>query len=221
MTRLIVFAKAPQAGAVKTRLISALGAEGAAALAHAMLNHTLRQALSAGLEAVELCMSPAPGDAAWQDVALPRGVEQTAQGGGDLGERMDHATQRALALQQGPVLLIGTDCPALSSDHLSEAARQLAGHDAVLLPVADGGYVLIGLQAPCSDIFADMPWSTSTVAAETLRRLSALGLRVWQGPMLHDIDEAVDLAHLPADFVALKYQAKSTTGPIRTGASSS
>ncbi len=221
MTRLVIFAKAPQPGTVKTRLISALGADGAAALAHAMLDHTLRQALSARLEAVELCMSPAPGDAAWRGVTLPADVVCTAQGGGDLGERMDRAMQRALALRQGPVLLIGTDCPALSSDHLREAARQLAEHDTALVPVADGGYVLIGLQAPCPDVFADMPWSTPAVAAETLRRLATLGLRVWQGAMLHDIDEPADLVHLPVGFLTPKYQAKSATSPMTMGATSS
>ncbi|MFN3569306.1 MAG: TIGR04282 family arsenosugar biosynthesis glycosyltransferase [Polaromonas sp.] len=221
MTRLVIFAKAPQPGAVKTRLIPALGADGAAALAHAMLAHTLQQALAAGLDAVELCASPAPGDPAWHGVALPAGVAWTAQGEGDLGERMDRAMQRALGLQTGPVLLIGTDCPALDSAKLREAARQLAQHDAVLLPVADGGYVLVGLQAPCPAIFRDMAWSTSSVAAETLQRLSALGLRVWQGPVLRDIDEAADLAHLPAGFLGPKYQAKSASSPIRTSASSS
>lgn len=202
MTRLVIFAKAPQAGTVKTRLIPALGADGAATLARAMLAHTLQQALAAGLDAVELCMSPRPDDPAWRGVALPAGVDYTAQGVGNLGERMDRAMQRALNLHQGQVLLIGTDCPALGSEHLREAARQLAQHDAVLLPVADGGYVLVGLRAPCPDVFANMPWSTSRVAAETLHRLGALGLRVWQGPMLRDIDEAADLVHLPADFLA-------------------
>ncbi len=221
MTRLVIFAKAPQPGAVKTRLIPALGADGAAALARAMLAHTLQQALAAGLDAVELCVSPAPGDPAWRSVALPAGVDCTAQGEGDLGERMDRAMQRALGLRQGPVLLIGTDCPALDSGHLREAARQLAHHDAVLLPVADGGYVLIGLRAPCPAIFTNMAWSTSTVAAETLQRLSALGLRVWQGPVLHDIDEAADLVHLPDGFMPPKHQAISASSPIPTSAGSS
>lgn len=221
MTRLIIFAKAPQPGAVKTRLIPALGADGAAALAGAMLTHTLQQALAAGLDAVELCLSPAPGDPAWHGVPLPTSVECTAQGEGDLGERMDRAIQRALARHKGPVLLIGTDCPALDSDHLREAARQLMHHDAVLLPVADGGYVLIGLRAPCPALFRQMAWSTSTVAADTLQRLAALGRRVWQGPVLHDIDEAADLVHLPDAFANPKPQAKSSPSPDRTSASSS
>lgn len=200
MTRLVIFAKAPLAGFAKTRLIPALGAEGAATLARSMLSHTLVQALAAGMQAVELCMSPAPSDPAWKDVALPHAVERREQGEGDLGVRMDRAIQRALAQQQGSVLLIGTDCPALSAAHIAEADRQLEQHDAVLIPAADGGYVLIGLKAPGPSLFTGMAWSTPVVAADTLHRMASLNLRVWQGPLLHDIDEQADLEHLPAIF---------------------
>jgi uncharacterized protein len=202
MPRLVIFAKAPQAGLAKTRLIPALGAEGAAALARRMLEQTMHQALAACAGRVELCMSPAPADPAWQGMALPEAVARTAQGEGDLGQRMARAVQRVTTEQHQPLLLMGADCPGLSAAHLSEAAEQLAQHDAVLLPVADGGYVLIGLKAPCPELFTRMPWSTSAVAAETLRRMAALGLRVWQGPQLQDIDEAADLAHLPAGFAS-------------------
>lgn len=198
MTTLVIFAKAPQPGAAKTRLIPALGAEGAADLARRMLVHTLQQALAAGVGPVELCMSPAPGNKAWHGVALPAGVTCTAQGEGDLGQRMARAVARVTGQQ--PVLLFGTDCPALTAAHLREADRQLARHDAVLLPVADGGYILIGLKAPCPELFTDMAWSTPAVADETLSRMAALGLRVWRGPKLHDIDEPADLSHLPPHF---------------------
>jgi rSAM/selenodomain-associated transferase 1 len=214
MSTLVIFAKAPQPGAVKTRLIPALGAEGAAALARRMLDHTLQQALATSVGPVELCMSPAPDDMDWQGVALPDGVQRTAQGEGDLGQRMARAVARITG-QQEAVLLFGTDSPALTATHLMEAERQLARHDAVLLPVADGGYILIGLKAPCPALFTDMPWSTPAVAAETLRRMAALGLRVWQGPTLHDIDEPADLAHLP-----LYFQEKQASGAMNTGASS-
>ena len=200
MTHLVIFAKAPLAGHAKTRLIPAIGAEGAAALAHHMLSHTLAQALAAGAQAVELCMSPGPSDPAWKSVALPQSVECSDQGEGDLGARMNRAIDRALTQRQGPVLLIGTDCPSLSAAHIAEAGRQLDQHDAVLIPAADGGYVLIGLRAPGPKLFTDMAWSTPAVAAETLRRMASLGLRVWQGPLLHDIDEPSDLDHLPAAF---------------------
>jgi rSAM/selenodomain-associated transferase 1 len=208
MTTLVIFSKAPQPGAAKTRLIPALGAEGAANLARRMLAHTLQQALAAGAGPVELCMSPAPGDIAWQGVELPAGVTCTAQGEGDLGQRMGRAVARVTGQQQS-ALLFGTDCPSLTAAHLMEAGRQLARHDAVLLPVADGGYILIGLKTPCPELFTDMPWSTPAVAAETLRRMAALGLRVWQGPTLHDIDEPADLARLPLIFTTMQVQSRS------------
>ena len=100
-----------------------------------------------------------------------------------------------------PVLLMGSDCPGLTAGILRETARQLQTHDAVLLPVADGGYVLIGLKSPCPALFAQMPWSTATVAAETLSRMAALNMKVWRGPLLHDMDEPADLAQLPAGFL--------------------
>jgi hypothetical protein len=208
MSTLVVFAKAPQPGAAKTRLIPALGAEGAADLARRMLARTLQQALAAGVGPVELCMSPAPGYKAWHGVALPAGVACTAQGEGDLGQRMARAVARVTGQQQS-VLLFGTDCPALTAAHLREADRQLARHDAVLLPVADGGYILIGLKTPCPELFTDMAWSTPAVAAETLRRMAALGLREWQGPTLHDIDEPADLAHLPLIFTTMRAPSRS------------
>ena len=145
-------------------------------------------------------MSPAPLEPAWQGVLLPPLIELSEQGEGDLGTRMNRAINRALAQQQGPVLLMGTDCPALNTGNMLEAARQLEHHDAVLVPAADGGYVLIGLRAPCPGLFNDMAWSTPTVARVTLQRMASLGLRVWQGPVLHDIDEPADLQHLPEAF---------------------
>ncbi len=198
-TRLVVFAKAPQAGVAKTRLIPALGAQGAADLALRMLQHTLQQAMAANVGPVELCMSPGPDDAAWAGVALPATVQRTDQGGGDLGQRMARAVARVTASNQ-PVLLMGSDCPALNAARIAEAAQALAQFDAALVPVADGGYVLVGLHAPCPAIFADMAWSTPSVAAVTLQRLAALGQRVWVGPMLHDIDEPADLVHMPVDL---------------------
>ena len=95
---------------------------------------------------------------------------------------------------------MGTDCPGLNTDLINEAARQLQAHDAVIVPVADGGYSLIGLKLPCPALFTQMAWSTSTVVHETLQRMAALRLSVWQGPMQHDIDEPADLQHLPHDF---------------------
>ncbi len=190
--RIVIFAKAPLPGRVKTRLIPALGEVGAARLARRMLDLTVRHALAAAVGPVELCMSPAPGTAEWGGIPLPGGIETSDQGEGDLGGRMARAARRAIENGEA-VLLIGTDCPDLTGERLRGAAARLAGHDAVLHPAADGGYPLLGLRAFAASLFQDMPWSTPAVAALTLERLAALGWRVWLGETLRDIDEPADL----------------------------
>lgn len=200
--RIIVFAKAPRPGLAKTRLIPALGADGAATLAVRMLAHALDQAVASGVGAVELCVAPAPGDVAWDGIELPVGIARTAQGEGDLGARMARAAQRVgeadeVAESCKGVLLIGTDCPALDAACLRRAAHALRESDAVIAPTADGGYALLGLRRFDASLFADIAWSTSTVAATTMARLDALGWSCTRLPLLHDIDEPADLVHLP------------------------
>lgn len=195
-TRIVVFAKAPLPGRVKTRLIPVLGADGAAALARRLLDNTLQQALAAGVGPVELCGSPAPGDTDWAGWQPPPGVECSDQGDGDLGARMARAADRTLERGER-ALLIGTDCPALSAARLATAAGCLDDHDACLHPTLDGGYVLLGLRVFAASLFRDIPWSTPVVATRTQTRMAALGWRVWVGDVLRDIDTLRDLVHLP------------------------
>ena len=195
-TRIVVMAKAPLPGFAKTRLIPALGDAGAARLAARMLHHTLGTALAAAIGPVELCVAPEPSDPAWRDVAVPAGVVWSAQGVGDLGARMARAAQRGCALGER-VLLIGTDCPALSAAHLRSAATALDEHDATLLPTFDGGYALLGLRQIHPSLFENIPWSTASVASETVRRARHIGWTVELMERLHDIDEPDDLQWLP------------------------
>src|SRR5581483_6169714 len=167
------FAKAPQPGLAKTRLIPALGAQGAAALARRMLDKTLQRALDAQTGPVELRVTPASSDSAWRDIPMPDGVEISAQGEGDLGGRLARATQNGLDVNTA-VMLIGCDCPELDSMALREAARVLRGVDAVMHPTADGGYALLGLRRFDQRLFDDIPWSTSSVARRTVEQLDAL-----------------------------------------------
>ena len=192
--RIVIFAKAPQPGRVKTRLIPALGEAGAAQLAARMLDRALRQARAAAVGPVELCMSPAPAAPEWAGTPLPAGIDVSDQGEGNLGARMARAAQRAIARGEA-VLLTGTDCPDLTADRLRAAAAELAGHDAVLHRAEDGGYPLLGVRAFDASLFANMPWSTPAVADLTLERLAALGWTVWVGDTLRDIDEPADLLH--------------------------
>ncbi|MGZ8256784.1 MAG: TIGR04282 family arsenosugar biosynthesis glycosyltransferase, partial [Gallionella sp.] len=174
--RIIVFAKAPQAGFAKTRLIPALGAQGAAALAHGMLQHTLQAALDAEVGTVELCATPAIDEVAWHDVALPQGLVISAQGEGDLGSRMARAAQRASEAGER-ALLTGTDCVEMSASLLQQAAQSLLDYDAIIHCTTDGGYALLGLNRFDAFLFSDMPWSTDAVASLTLARLGQLGWR--------------------------------------------
>jgi rSAM/selenodomain-associated transferase 1 len=198
-TRIIVIAKAPIPGFAKTRLIPALGATQAARLAQRMLEHAVNAALEADVGVVELCAAPAPSDPAWARVALPDGLAWSDQGNGDLGTRMARAAHRALSAGES-VLLIGTDCPALGAQALQASTRALHEFDAAMIPTADGGYALLGLNRFHRAIFDDMPWSTEDVAAETLRRFGQLGWTVTCLQRLHDIDEPTDLKWLPEQW---------------------
>ncbi len=198
-TALIVLAKAPVAGLAKTRLIPALGAAGAAALAERLLDHAVAQGMAAGFEAVELCVTPDGGHPAFQRLAAAHGLALTMQGDGDLGARMQRALARALG-GHARALLIGTDAPGLDALRLRQAARALDGHDAVFVPALDGGYALVGLRRPAPTLFADIAWSTATVMAATRERATAAGLRVAELPPVADIDQAADLRHLPAGW---------------------
>lgn len=214
--RILLLAKAPVPGRVKTRLIPALGAEGAARLASRLLCHALAQALQADLGPVEVCASPAPEHPDWQPW-LPALRQMGApgpplawsdQGEGDLGARMARSAQGYLDAGE-PVMLMGTDCPALTPHRLRQAARALHGHKAALIPARDGGYVLLGLRAFHPSLFTAMPWGGSTVADLTLGRLRDLNWRVWVGEALADMDVPADLAVLPGELAGTSSLARS------------
>jgi rSAM/selenodomain-associated transferase 1 len=190
-TRIVIFAKAPLAGKAKTRLIPLLGEEGAARLAQQMLADTVGHARAAGLGTPELCATPEPGHPAWARF-LPSGVRLSDQGEGDLGQRLAAAVERVVGDGER-VLLIGTDCPGLDGKRLGAAAAQLERHDAVIYPARDGGYVLLGLARTDASLFSDIAWSTDTVAATTIARITELGWSLFVGDTLIDIDEPADL----------------------------
>lgn len=191
--RIVIFAKAPVPGQAKTRLIPALGADGAARLAQQMLLDTWSTASSVLVASAELCVTPEPSHADWSGRLPRRAVEVTDQGGGDLGERLARAAARVIG-EHERVLLIGTDCPHLTERRLRDACWELEGHDAVIHPTFDGGYALLGLRRFDPSIFAGIAWSTASVARETIGRIKALGWSLHLGETLRDIDEPEDLA---------------------------
>ncbi len=190
-----VLARAPVPGFAKTRLLSVLGQHGAAALQARLIGRASETALAAGTGPVTLWVTPDQTHEIFQTIHRRAGIALNRQPGGDLGARM----LAAIAAANGPVLVIGTDCPALTAEHLRLAADILrGGTDVVVFPAEDGGYVLIGMRKPEPSLFADMSWSTAGVMAETRRRLKERGLS-WHEPVtLWDVDEPADLERLRA-----------------------
>lgn len=197
-TALIVFAKAPVPGQAKTRLMPALGAQGAARLAEQLLQHTLLQVRDAPAHHLELCVAPDASHPVFEQArqAVGERLQLTLQGDGDLGERMHRALSRALARHRN-VLLIGTDAPALNASVLAAAGAALDTHDAVFVPALDGGYALIGLTRAAPELLLGMTWSTPQVMDHTRERARRHGWRWAELAPVADIDEPADLVHLP------------------------
>ena len=198
---IIVFAKAPVAGFAKTRLARVIGDEAAAALASRMLSETMAQAVAAAVGPVEICCAPDTSHAQFSIEQARHNVALTAQGDGDLGARMSRAFERALSGYHSAII-IGTDAPDLQAKHLQEAAKALTTHDAVFAPAHDGGYVMVGLSRAMPSLFEGVAWSTSAVMAQTREKLLSLNASCFELPAFFDIDEASDLQHLPAGWLA-------------------
>jgi len=198
--RVIVFARAPEPGKVKTRLIPALSAAGAAELHRRLVRHTLGAATGARLGPVELWCAPDAGDPFFRECERRLGVSLSAQGEGDLGARMQRAFESALARARRAIL-VGSDIPALSAQYLRDADQALVrGNEVVLGPAEDGGYVLIGLSRCDPELFRDIPWGGPEVMAETRRRIASLAWRSSELPVLWDVDRPEDLGRLPQEM---------------------
>ena len=188
----IVFARAPQPGRVKTRLVRRLGEWGAARLQRRLARRTLRVALAARCGPVELHGAPRARHAFFLQCAREWGVALRAQRGRDLGERMLNALAGGLRAHRA-VILVGTDCPALRARDLRRAARALAGGcDAVLAPAEDGGYPLIGLRRVSPRLFEHIAWGGPDVFARTAEALDRMRWRWRRLRTLWDVDRPAD-----------------------------
>ncbi len=191
-----ILAKAPIPGLTKTRLIPALGAHGAAMLQEALTARAVETAIAAQTGPVTLWAAPDATHPSFRELVIGSRIAIRRQPDGDLGARM-LATSEAVS---GPMLVIGTDCPALSSAHLQASADALrAGCDIAIIPAEDGGYVLIGMRQPRPSLFNTMPWGTDIVMAETRKRIAEGGLSCRETPALWDIDRPDDLERLRGD----------------------
>ena len=188
-----MFAKYWQPGAVKTRLAADIGAGPAADLYRLFLETLLRR-FSDCADGRVLAFTPAERQAEFEALASHAWLAEV-QCEGDLGARMAHHFARALSRAERAVL-IGSDSPDLPLRFMDLAFELLACHDVVLGPTTDGGYYLIGLRQRVPAIFEGVDWGTSRVWTQTVSCLDRLGIGYAQLPQWHDVDTAVDLAHL-------------------------
>jgi uncharacterized protein len=192
--KLIIFTRFPEPGCCKTRLIPALGAAGAADLHRRMTAHTLVEAGQLRRQratAVEVRFTG--GSASQMRAVFGEEFLYVDQGAGDLGTRLRAATEQALRDGHRAVVLIGTDCPALSFHDLAEAFAQLVNHDAVIGPATDGGYYLLGVREADPALFTGIDWSTERVFDQTIGAMNRMGWRVQMLRRLQDVDNPADL----------------------------
>ncbi len=198
MTVVMVLAKAPAPGRVKTRLCPPCTPEGAARIAEAALCDTLEAVAASGCTRRVLVLDGPPGP--W----LPAGWKVVPQTSGTLGDRLD----AAFTVVGAPALLVGMDTPQLEADDVSDAIAALdePSCDAVLGPAVDGGYWAIGFAPPVRGAFSDVPMSTAETFRVQYLRLATLGLRTTLLPIMRDVDnfgDALEVARLaPATRMA-------------------
>ena len=191
---IIIFAKAPVPGDVKTRMIPAFGAENAALLHAALVERALETATNTN-RPVELCCAPDAAHNFFQECAEDFDVTLTEQGEGDLGVRMLRALNVAIDAH-GRAVLIGADCPAFTPKHLLRALQSLEADDIVFTPAEDGGYVLLGARRTSEKMFNKIDWGTAHVLTQQRENLAACGLRAHEMETLWDVDRPADLVRL-------------------------
>ncbi len=211
---LVIMAKAPREGEVKTRLIGELTAEDAKQLYVAFLGDAFALAEEIMDEredlAVALCYTPAGEEEAFEEVER-EGSMMLPQRGGDLGERLRNCFADLFAMGFESVIAIGADSPTVPGELIYDAFDCLdEGDDLVLGPTPDGGYYLIGMRALHDTLFAGVPWSTPEVFAATKRQAAAAGLRLVELPEWYDVDTPADLERLREELRETREGARLT-----------
>ena len=189
MEKLIIFARAPRLGQVKTRL----AAETSPAVALEIYQQLLARLFTnlKSLKQVEIACTPADAREEFQPL-VPKGWAIQPQEEGELGVRLVHAFAEAFAARAEKVAIIGSDCPAVTSRHIRQAFSTLNRADAVFGPATGGGYWLVALRAPHPELFSGIPWSTGEVLASSLAAAKALGLKIDLLEILSDVDTRAD-----------------------------
>ncbi|BAY84909.1 hypothetical protein NIES267_44070 [Calothrix parasitica NIES-267] len=191
---LIIFTRYPEPGKTKTRLIPALGVEGAANLQRQMTEFTLSKVKKfQESAAISFEIRFAGGNLQLMQNWLGTELNYLHQGEGDLGKRMENSFLSALNKGAQEVVIIGIDCPNLSAEVLTQAFEKIPNCDLLLGPAVDGGYYLIGLKRTIGELFINIDWGTSKVLQQTVDIAQQLNLSVCYLPTLADVDRPEDL----------------------------
>lgn len=189
MSALILFIKNPIPGKTKTRLAADVGDEMALKMYHRLTNWTREQA--EGLQGIHRYLwysSSITENDAWPAAKFDKHLQQ----GDGLGARMETAFEQAFAAGHTRVIIIGSDCPGITTEYLEEAFSALENNDVVIGPALDGGYTLLGMKQLHPTLFRDMSWSTDSVLPDTITRAGEAGLSVHQLTPLSDVDYIED-----------------------------
>lgn len=191
---LLVFAKSPEPGRVKTRLIPDIGTDAATSLYQELLKRTLETCINSNFIEKQLWLSGDTEHSFFKTYKKEESFKFKQQAGEDLGERMFNALESALS-EYDYGLIIGCDCPGLSADDLKFATVMLeSDKDLVLGPAEDGGYYLIALKKNHIELFSDIEWGTDTVFSSTLLKAKELNLNTGLLMKRNDVDRVTDIA---------------------------
>lgn len=196
LARIAVFTREPVLGEVKTRLHAAIGARRALHLQRAMTRRIVATVVSSKLAGLDLWVSSKPSHEFFLSLCNKKDIYN--QNGDNLGAKMRFTSRQTLARAEvDTLLIIGTDCPAMSHSYLNSALTVLAeGNEVVIGPAEDGGYVLLGLRRHIPQLWDGIAWGTASVLGETLDRLQSIGLKYQLLQPLWDVDRPEDLLRL-------------------------
>ena len=201
---IVVMAKAPRSGDVKTRLVPPLTNDEAALLAACFVQDTV---LNARQIVEDVMVAYAPSDARTDlEPILPSGLLWFAQNGSYLGERLESVAACVSNLGFRPFIILGADSPTLPPVFISEALENLAGGlvDISLGPTEDGGYYLVGLNSAAPGLFQNIEWSSPQTYQQTAANAAAMNLRLHTAPMFYDIDTSSDLYRLRDELAGVR-----------------
>lgn len=185
---LLIFAKNPEKGTVKTRLAQTLGEDKALQVYKKLLAHTRRVVSSVQEDKILWYSDFIPKQDRWKESEFTKKIQQ----GHSLGKRMQYAFAKAFEDGYEHVVIIGSDCAQIKPGHISQAYRQLKSHDIVVGPSRDGGYYLLGMNQYCPALFENKAWSTEKVLQQTLEECNQLGRSYYLLEPLNDVDTEAD-----------------------------